>query len=382
MIALLVGVTLIALVLLGYPLWCARQIRPVIWPEPAEWPSLSILIVVRNGSALIEQKLANTLALNYPGPTPQVLVYNDGSTDDTAERVGKWPQVRLIDSPHHLGKIAGLNALASEASGEILVFTDADADLAEQALPALIRPLSDPKVGGVCGQRQLNQASALAQAQSHYIDWDSRIKMGESAFGSLTSNDGKLYAMRRALYRPIPAAVTDDLFAALNVIAQHQRFCFAPEAIARIPQPVHRMAQEIPRRRRIVGASLNGLRHHRALLNPWRHGQVAIGLWINKIARRLLPLGLLGVLVGCALLAPHSPLALMLLIAQLTGYTALALHPWLRPKALSRVAEKGAYFILGNIGMLLGWLDFLAGRAAPKWEPDKGEPSNAKENNQ
>ena len=142
----------------------------------------------------------------------------------------------------------------------------------------------------------------------------------------------------------IPAAVTDDLYAALSVIAQRQRFVFAPGAIARVPLPVHRMAQEIPRRRRIVGASLNGLRHHRRLLNPWRYGQVATGLWINKVGRRLLPLALLGLLLGSALLAPTHPIAALLLVLQLAGYGLAALHPWLRPRALQRVAERATYF--------------------------------------
>ncbi|MBY5981975.1 glycosyltransferase [Ferrimonas balearica] len=384
MMLLSLSLALLVLVLLGYPLWCLRQSRhaPQTIPAPTSWPSLSVLIVVRNGADRIDAKLANTFGLHYPGPTPQVLVYDDGSSDDTAERVARWPAATLLRSTEHHGKIAGLNALAEQASGEVLVFSDVDALLDDNALCALIPPLCQPGIGGVCGQRRVQGSSALAQAQSDYIDWDSRIKLGESARGSLTSNDGKLYALWRRLYQPIPAAVTDDLYAALSVIAQRQRFVFAPGAIARVPLPVHRMAQEIPRRRRIVGASLNGLRHHRRLLNPWRYGQVATGLWINKVGRRLLPLALLGLLLGSALLAPTHPIAALLLVLQLAGYGLAALHPWLRPRALQRVAERATYFILANIGMLLGWLDFITGRAAPKWEPEKGSAHTAKENDQ
>ncbi len=384
MTLILLSLTLLLLVLVGYPLWCARQVDKAThpWPEPTAWPSLTILIVVRNGARWMEPKLRNTQALSYPGPAPQILVYSDGSDDDTASIARRFGQVEVLEAAEHQGKIRGLNALVAKATGEVLVFTDVDALLARDALVALVRPLSDPQVGGVCGQRQIPREAALAQAQGQYIDWDSRIKAGESACGSLTSNDGKLYAIRRPLFAPIPDAVTDDLYVALTVIGRGQRFVFAPDAIALVPQPVHRLSQEIPRRRRIVGASLNGLRHHKALLNPWRFGQVAIGLWINKIGRRLLPLALLGLLLGSAFAAPHSPLALTLLLAQITGYLLTALYRWLKPHALARLAERGAYFVLGNVGMLLGWLDLIAGRAAPKWDPDKGPAQNPKENDQ
>lgn len=384
MMLILGCLALLTLVLFGYPLWCARQVRTEAnpWSDPAPWPSLSILIVVRNGAQLMASKLSNTLALSYPGPAPQILIYSDGSSDDTAAIARHFPGVEVVEAAQHLGKIAGLNTLASRAAGEVLVFTDVDALLEPDALKALIRPLSDAAIGGVCGQRQIQRGDALAQAQAQYISWDSRIKAGESARGSLTSNDGKLYAVRRTSFRPIPDAVTDDLYAALSVIAQGKRFVFAPDAIARVPLPVHRLSQEIPRRRRIVGASLNGLRHHRALLNPWRYGQVAVGLWINKIGRRLLPVALIGLLLGSAFESPNSRLALALLVAQISGYLLTALHRWLKPNALARLAERGAYFVLGNLGMLLGWLDLIGGRAAPKWEPDKGPAHNPKENDQ
>ena len=370
---LIVNLACIALVLLAYPLYCRWQARkPLLpWPEYQNWPSLSVLIVVRNGEDMIVDKLINTLELSYPGPKPEIWVYSDGSKDRTVALAQQFKEVQVIDSHHHHGKIFGLNTLALRAKGEILVFSDTDALLAKDALQSLIRPLADASIGGVCGQRQIQGKGSLNLVQRNYVSWDSIIKQGESKKGSLTSNDGKLYALRHQLFQPIPPAVTDDLYNTLNIVSQGYRFVFAPDAVARVPAPITELAREIPRRRRVVSASLNGLYIQRTLLNPFRFGGYAWQLLINKIARRLLPVNLLLLLLFSALAAPGSSLAFTCLLMQLAGYGFMLLPAGLIPPPLRRWHRRCQYLLFGNIGMLMGWLDMISGQAADKWEPQK-----------
>jgi len=258
------------------------------------------------------------------------------------------------------------------------VFSDADAMLAPNALRLLLRHFQDAAVGGACGQRIIQDPEAWADGgQTAYIAHDSRIKMLETRLGSITSNDGKLYAIRRELYQPIPEAVTDDLFVCLSVVHQHYRFIFDPAAIVNIRVPSRSRAHEFQRRRRIVSTSLRGICYHGALLNPMRFGWYAPQLFINKIMRRLLPVYGLGILAGLGVMAAARPvLRWPWVLGVIAGVLALLWPVGFRMPRLLRPVGKLAdtvhYLCLGQVGMLCGVLDFLCRRKIIKWEPNKG----------
>jgi hypothetical protein len=241
----------------------------------------------------------------------------------------------------------------------------------------LLRPFADPAVGGVCGQRAIRAGGAACEAaQRDYIRLDSRIKLWESRAGSLTSSDGKLYAIRRGLFRPLPDGVTDDLYNALTVIRSGYRFIFAPGARVLIPAPSRSLGHEVSRRRRIVCRSLRGLWLQRSVFNPFRHGGYALRLFANKVLRRALPGALLLLVAGALLRAPGHPLARGLL-ATLAAFLALALLGVIATAGrvpvgpLRRPAQAAAYALAGLAGTLLGWIDLVRGRAYTVWDPRK-----------
>jgi cellulose synthase/poly-beta-1,6-N-acetylglucosamine synthase-like glycosyltransferase len=347
---------------------------------PDQWPSLSVVVAVRNGASLIGAKIDNTLALDYPPELLEVVVVSDGSTDETAEilRTCQKDRVSVHLLEGHQGKHAALNHGGVHARGEILMMTDADALLAPDAARSLIRHFKDPMVGGVCGQRVVgDDIAAMKEGQQGYIRADSTLKMLESAHGFLSSNDGKLYALRRNLFKPVAPGVTDDLFVALNVMGQGAKFLFEPLALAVIPVPSRTPGHELTRRRRVTARSLRGIWIQRHLLNPWRYGLLACGLLINKVVRRLLPVLLLALFVASVNLAPASWAVALLLIAQVGFYALALLWPlssWLQGRYLGLFARMGQlafYFCVGNVGLVLGWIDLLLGRVAVTWEPRK-----------
>ena len=378
-----IGLALPLLVLVVNPLLVylaagAAPRRPA--PLPGVLPGVSMIVAVHNGAELMAAKLDNALALDYPVTQLEIIVVSDGCSDATEDIVARYGDrnVRLLRLGEHRGKTWALNAAVAEAHGELLVFSDADALLPAEALRQLVVPFADPTVGGVCGQRVIGERSgALREAQARYIDLDSRLKRWESRLGTLTSNDGKLYAIRRALFVPLPPAVTDDLFLALVVVRQGQGFVFEPQARALIPTPSRSAAHELERRRRIVAASLHGIRLQKGLLDPRRYGFFAWRLLINKVFRRLLPLALLLVMGGTLLLLPGHSWAWPLLLLQLLGY-GLAVSHLLWPKIgiqppplLGKISAAGFYLALGAYGTLLGVGDFLRSRQPEKWTPRK-----------
>ncbi len=371
----------ILLVFLLYPIavWVVSLCRTIREDPslPSEY-SVSLIVVARNAEKLIAEKIHNSLTLDYPKDRLQIILFSDGSTDTTEQimRSHGGQAVKVFSSEHHQGKAAALNQAVQRCCGEIVVFSDADALLNSDAVCKLAGHYADPEVGGVCGQIVISKDSAeMKNAQSTYIDFDSAIKALEVRVGSITSNTGKLYSIRKELFRPIDAAVTDDLYTCLSVVRQNRRFVYEPRARAHIPVPARRPSHEVQRRRRIVARSLRGIYLMRELLNPFRYGFFSVGLAVNKILRRLLPIFLLLLFFSCLLLSFHQPMIAALLIVQLGFYGLAISYPVFARQGSHNPAAKPAslafYFCLGNYGTLLGLIDFLAGKKFTKWDPVK-----------
>ena len=345
--------------------------RPLpVGTDPAHRPSVDFVIVVRNGEAVIEKKLRDTLALRYPRESFQVLVYSDGSADDTAARAASVSggSVRVIAASRHEGKNASLNRAVKECRGELLVFSDVDAEVDPGALERLAAHFADPRIGGVSGNKVVpGRVGRLGGPQRIYNAFAAAIKRLESRSGTVTTNDGTLYAIRRSLYRPLPTAVTDDLFVCLSVITQGYRFLFEPEATARVSAPSKSIAHEVERRRRIVSNSLKGLFLMREVLNVARYGTAALSLLCNKVLRRVLPALLVLLLFSSATLATAHPAMALFFAAQLLFYGMAALY--LARGVGGRAGATAAFFLAGNVGTLLGLADYLRGREIVKWDP-------------
>lgn len=355
-----------------YPifLWLASR-----WPnqliEGDDYsPAVSIVVVASAPPKAAVSKIENITGLDYPPELVEILFYLDGEQSDTAVALRNLgdQRLKLIESPRRLGKYAGLNEAVKQARGEVLLFTDVDARLEPSALHFLLRHFVDPDVGGVVGRRVIEADDKTAISQRDYIHFDSSLKILESKSGSVTSNDGKIFAIRRELYNDVPQGVTDDAWIARGVIVHGRRFLFEPRALAYIPRPARDAAHEIERRRRIVSSSINGLWKQRDLFKVRSFGRFALNLWLNKVMRRLVPVGLVWLFLGSIALTWMTPLGWLLLGPQLLFYGVAALHTCV---SLGRVGDVIYYFVLGNVGTLLGLIDFLRGSIPSQWESRK-----------
>lgn len=346
-------------------------------------PSISFIIVVHNGENLIINKIENTLSLNHLSEDYEIIVFSDGSTDKTGERVKNFidksgeKRIKFLSSLTHEGKNSAINKAVENSSKEIIVFSDADAILEADAMIHLIKHFSDPRIGGVCGRRIISEDNKkLNKPQSDYIKFDTTIKLLESKIDSISSNDGKLYAIRRNLFQFIPSAVTDDLYMCLLIVKQRYLFLLEPEAKAFIKAPSRDISHEIKRRRRIVSTSLRGIYLMRELLNPLKYGFFSIRLIINKVIRRGLPFCLLLIFFSSLYLSFYNSVIKIFFILQIIFYILALLH-WVLLKNISglklikRITSLSLYFCIGNFGTLLGVIDLLMGKKITKWEPLK-----------
>jgi len=348
-------------------------------PDPQDWPMVTIITAARNAAELLPAKFKNFQSLDYPPERLSLLVASDGSTDETCDIVKRVsdPRIQLAEQTEWKGKAAVLNLAVGQTETELLLFSDVDAMLAPDVVRKLARHFTDPQVGGVCGLRRVVTSTLrLRDAQQTYINLDSRLKVLESSRGRITTNDGKVHMVRRALFRPIPERVMDDLYVGLSIIAQGARFLFEPQAIAEIHAPVRSVRNEIFRRRRMVTLSFSAMYQMRELLNPFRFGWFAAGLWINKIGRRLMPFSLLLLLVGLLwiMLALFDAKTIWVALAALLSIGASygLLATGLQNRKLLKPVRLLQYVSAGFIGMALGAIDFTCGRRLPcAWDPKK-----------
>ncbi len=375
------GVFGIFTVIAGYPLALLisrRKQSAEPPPDSATRPTVTIITAARNAEALLPSKFENFRGLNYPPEQLTLIIAADAPTDKTCTLVREEadPRIKLVEQNEHLGKAAVLNRAVEQADSELLLFSDADAQLAPDAVQKLVRHFVDPEVGGVCGQRRtLHSGLCLRDAQQTYINLDSSLKKSESIHGYISANDGKIHMIRRERFKSIPSDSGDDIYTLLAVLAQGCRFLFDPEAVAEVHVPSRDARHEIQRRRRIVTRSMTSTFRMRRLLNPFRYGWISAGLLINKIGRRLIPFFLLLLMFGLIRMARTSPMAETFITVALGGVLAATLYGLVaRLSGSTRLVKPVRlifYVLVGFAGMALGMIDFLFGRRISVWEPRK-----------
>lgn len=135
--------------------------------------SVSLLITAYNEEKVIRQKIENSLALDYPLDKLEIIVASDGSTDKTNVIVAEYADrgVRLNHSVERKGKTAAQNDAVLKSSGEVIVFSDANAMYARDAIKKLVRNFDDKRVGCVCGELKYTNSSEGVAGKGENLYW-------------------------------------------------------------------------------------------------------------------------------------------------------------------------------------------------------------------
>lgn len=362
------------------------MVRGVLRPRPYltadVTPSVSIVIAAHNERLVIGEKLENLLELDYPPELLEVVIASDGSDDGTDDVVRRYEArgVRLLPMPRQ-GKASALNAAVAASSGEILVFSDANSSYATDAVRALVRPFADSAVGGVAGnQRYLSTETnaSTARGEQRYWSFDRLLKVAESRAGNTISATGAIYAVRRSLFHPVPAGVTDDFVTSTRVIAQGHRLVFAPDAVAYEPSAATGAA-EFGRKVRVMTRGLWAVRTMSELLDPRRHGFYALQLLSHKVLRRLVVFPLLLCAVTSPVLWRRSLVYRLATLGQGAVYGAgvLGLLTARHPGPHRSLLSLPAFFCLVNAAALRASLHVLTGHRIDRWQPERASTTSA-----
>lgn len=341
----------------GY--WLALRIfarRQPVKTAPQE-PTVSIVMAARNEGRNLPAKLANLAELDYPAHLLQMIVVSDGSTDDTADVLGRFPEVRAVLLPSSAGKAVALNEGVRHATGEMLLMLDVRQRVEPDALRRLVAPFADPAVGAVSGELVLEDANGAPSGEALGVYWkiEKAVRRMESESGSVVGVTGAIYLMRRSLYQPLPAGlVLDDVLVPMQVARQGSRVLFQPAAIAHdriFAEP----GKEFRRKVRTLTGNLQLLQVAPWLLSP--SNPLLLRFVSHKLLRLVVPFLLVGMLVSSAVSpspAMHAVLALQVLFFALAiaGTVAPGLRRW-------RVVAIPTTFSMLNVAAAMAFYKFL-----------------------
>jgi cellulose synthase/poly-beta-1,6-N-acetylglucosamine synthase-like glycosyltransferase len=335
--------------------------------EGATLPRVSLVVAAYNEESCIQEKIANSLALDYPADRFELLVGSDGSSDRTdalVEAAGD-PRVRLSRASR-AGKTSVLNRCIPSAKGDLIILSDANTMIDRQALRKLIRHFDDPEVGAVCGKLKLYNRKDQTYEESAYWTYESFIKFYEGKRGAVIGANGGLYAIRRTLFTALaPQTIVDDFVIPARLLAQGFKVVYDPEAVA-YEETTEDYAREFGRRARIAAGNFQALKMVPELLRP-SLGFAAFAFWSHKLLRWCAP-ALMAVALLSNLLLTHRGFYLATLVLQ-AGFYLLA---WLgregRGWAGRRVAKVAYYFVSMNAAMVVGFWRFLRNSQRAAWD--------------
>lgn len=368
-----VSLGLIIYTLIGYPLivlFWGLTYHKTIDKKPIV-PSVSFIIAAYNEELVIEQKINQTLALDYPRDKLEIIVASDGSTDRTDEIVRKFQKqgVKLFRSEHQSGKTITLNGAVATAKGDIVIFSDATGFYNNEAIRELVANFNDLAIGCVTGRVVYSYGTdTVSKGFKFYQQLAVTIRRAESLFGSQTSASGSIHAIRRNLYIPGAPAFTPDLYNPVHAVIQGYRVIYENSAIS-LEESRNKMQDEFTARVRNSTLSYSMIPYIFRLLLKHRKFLYTFQMLSHKVMRWFLWLPMSVVLIINMFLIAQSPLYLIFACIQCFVY-GIGLVGFAAEKLKIHVPKVApiTFFILGNIATAFGAFRCLTGNRITKWQ--------------
>jgi poly-beta-1,6-N-acetyl-D-glucosamine synthase len=353
--------------------------RPRVFSDQTDnhLPEITVLIAAYNEEHYIEEKILNTLQLDYPKNKMSIFIVTDGSTDSTPELVKKFHAVKLFHERQRRGKIHAVNRVMKEVQTPIVIFSDANTILNKQALKNIVRHYQDKTVGGVAGEKRIfkkAEDNASGAGEGIYWKYESFLKKKDAEVYSIVGAAGELFSVRTKLYQePAENIIIEDFFLSMKIAASGYRFMYEPDAYAMETASAN-VDEEWKRKVRICAGGFQAISKLKYILNPFKFGILSFQYISHRVLRwTLAPLFLPLIFIANIWLALQSSwIYTIILAAQVLFYSLAAIGYALRDREIS---IKGFfvpyYFSVMNLAVYAGFMRFCKGQQSVVWEKAK-----------
>ena len=341
-------------------------------------PDVAFMISAYNEEKGIEEKLINTLAIDYPKENFEIIVVSDGCSDKTDEIVKSYASqgVKLIRVEGRVGKTEARNVAIKMVDSEIIVFSDGTTEYESNSVKMLVRNFSDKSVGMVSGHLKYTDPtkSQVGAAQKIFWKYESIIKKSQTKMGTLTGSIGCITAFRRCLYTHLPANVIEDFTGPLFIVKQGFRVVFEEEAIC-YELTTQKSSNEWNMRVRVIRGGMTGLLFARGVLNPFKYPFASFQLISHKLLRWFVPIFLLTAMISNVILVLQSDafVYLNILLALQCLFYTFALMAFILEKFGIHIKIIGIplYFVIVNSASFVAIYKTMTSSLGATWETER-----------
>lgn len=343
-----------------------------------ELKSVTLIVAAYNEEVFIEEKIKNSLSLSYDKEKLKIYVVTDGSSDNTAEIVTKYPEIIHFHENKREGKIAAVNRVMNYVDTEIVVFSDANTLLGQDSLMEIMKHYANPEVGGVAGEKRiLNEVKddVAAKGEGLYWKYESLLKKIDSRFYSVVGAAGELFSVRSNLYEhPGDNVLLDDFVISLKVCLKGFKIAYEPKAYA-LEKPSLSIKEEQKRKIRISAGGFQSIFMLKDLLKFWKHPKLSFLYISHRVLRWsicpfLLPLIFIFNLVQLSI---HTDTFFLVSMLSQTIFYFLAMAGFFLEKINVKLKafQLALYFVFMNITLYIGFFKFIKGNQSVLWDKAK-----------
>lgn len=347
-------------------------------PQVGYTPTVTVIVAAYNEAYIIEEKILNSLALEYPVDKIRFIFITDGSTDSTNEIILKYPIITGMHRPERSGKIAAVHRAMLAIQSEIVVFTDANTMLNKEAILYLCRHYADATVGAVAGEKrvQIEDHADATAGEGFYWKYESKLKKWDSELHSVVGAAGELFSIRTKLYEPVASdTILDDFMISMNIALKGFRIVYEPEAYA-LEKASADTGEELKRKIRIAAGGVQSTIRLKSLLLPFKQPILSFEFISHRILRWVVTpyLMLVVVVLNGMLFVRYGFYSIygLIAIAQFFFYGASFLGWQLAKKQVKvKMFFIPYYFCLMNYAVIAGLFRYYFGTQTVLWEKAK-----------
>ena len=256
-------------------------------------PGVTFIVAAYNEETYIEDKIANSLAFDYPKDKIEYFFVTDGSDDNTPELIRNYDlpegiKLRVFHKDERKGKIAAVHRIMEFVETPIVVFTDANTMVNKEAVQNIVRHYADPKVGAVAGEKRImvnDRDAANAAGEGFYWKYESALKKWDSELYSVVGAAGELFSIRTGLYQAVPPdTIIEDFYMTLRIAQNGYRVVYEPEAYA-LEGPSASVQEELKRKIRIAAGGIQSILRLKPLLNIFKYGTLSFQYISHRVLR-------------------------------------------------------------------------------------------------
>ncbi len=363
---------------IGYPVFlflASKLFRKKHLVSETYMPKVTLMIMSYNEAKVIEKKIKNSLGLDYPKEKLEIFVVDSASNDGTQNIVKKYSKdVRLIEQSERKGKASAINYGMKYASGDVIIITDSNAMMNQQAVKKIARHFSNKKIGGVCGRFEARDIrdTSIGAGGSIYWKIERFLRQNESMIDSAIHMSGEITAFRKGVIDKIDeSSLSEDFDMAIRIRKAGFRILYEPEAVAYEPAPENVKDLETQKRRITIGTWQGLMKHKSVMFNP-RYGWYGLVILpSHKLFQILTPFFMIFILIFSALLCAMTNDSLMCIFLMLQGiFYFLTIVSFIPLRAIEKfplfVFLK--YFMATNWILILGFFDFIRKKRIVTWK--------------